>query len=82
MLASFSGEWPKNTVSWDGGGSSGELVAPSAEAVKAALVQLGIPAASMRTVGLGALDPVVPDSDLKNRWKNRRVEMVLDKDSD
>ena len=27
--------------------------------------------------GLGGTEPVVPFSDLKNRWKNRRVEFIL-----
>jgi len=49
-----------------------------AEAIKAALAKSGISPTSMTTVGLGAKDPVVPDSDVKNRWKNRRVEIYLE----
>jgi len=48
------------------------------EAIKAALVKYRIPAAAMETAGLGAKDPIVPDSDVKNRWKNRRVEIYLE----
>ncbi|HUW41091.1 MAG TPA: OmpA family protein [Rectinemataceae bacterium] len=52
-----------------------------AEAIKWALVkEYGFDAKLIKTVGLGAKDPVVPNSDLKNRWKNRRVEIYLEKD--
>jgi outer membrane protein OmpA-like peptidoglycan-associated protein len=43
------------------------------------LVERDIPAARLTTAGLGAEDPVVPDGDLANRWKNRRVEFYLTK---
>ncbi len=48
-----------------------------AEAIKAALVRRGIAADRLFTTGVGALDPVVPNSDLAERWKNRRVEFYL-----
>ncbi len=48
-----------------------------ADAIREALVAQGIDAGRVTTVGLGAQDPVVPFSDLDNRWKNRRVEFVL-----
>jgi flagellar hook assembly protein FlgD len=48
-----------------------------AEAVKAALVKLGIDASRMTTDGLGGAVPIVPFSDLENRWKDRRVEFIL-----
>ncbi|GEM_PF-3895418 len=48
------------------------------KAIKAALVMYNIPAAAMETAGLGAEDPIVPDSDVKHRWKNRRVEIYLE----
>ncbi|MDA8427103.1 MAG: OmpA family protein [Treponema sp.] len=52
-----------------------------AEAIKWALVkEYGFDAKLLKTAGLGAKDPVVPNSDLKNRWKNRRVEIYLEKD--
>ncbi len=46
-------------------------------AIRDALVERGIPAARMSTVGRGGYDPVVPHSDRQNRWKNRRVEFFL-----
>ncbi len=48
-----------------------------AEAIAAALVDRGIDAARLETTGLGATNPIVPNSDLANRWKNRRVEFIL-----
>jgi flagellar hook assembly protein FlgD/outer membrane protein OmpA-like peptidoglycan-associated protein len=48
-----------------------------AEAIKQALVAQGIAASRISTVGIGAAEPVVPFSDLQNRWKNRRVEFIL-----
>jgi len=50
-----------------------------AKAIVAALHDRGIEVDRMRTEGLGAVSPIVPDSDLKNRWKNRRVDFYLDK---
>lgn len=48
-----------------------------AEKVRAILVSLGIEASRMTTAGLGGTVPLVPHSDLDNRWKNRRVDFVL-----
>lgn len=48
-----------------------------AEAIAQALIERGVAADRLITKGYGALDPVVPDSDLANRWKNRRVEFLL-----
>jgi flagellar hook assembly protein FlgD/outer membrane protein OmpA-like peptidoglycan-associated protein len=48
-----------------------------AEAIKAALAGEGIEAARISTTGVGAAEPLVPFSDLDNRWKNRRVEFIL-----
>ena len=48
-----------------------------ANSVKDALVKRGIDAGRVSTVGLGASNPVVPNSDLQDRWKNRRVEFIL-----
>jgi flagellar motor protein MotB len=53
------------------------LSAARAEAIKTALVEKGIAAERMVTEGVGAIDPVVPDSDYPNRWKNRRVEFYI-----
>jgi len=48
-----------------------------AEAVKGALVDNGIEASRISTVGIGGARQVVPHGDLENRWKNRRVEFIL-----
>ena len=48
-----------------------------AEAVKETLVELGITRSRMTTVGMGGTQPIVPHSDLDNRWKSRRVEFIL-----
>ena len=48
-----------------------------ADAIKEALVAQGIAASRISTVGIGGAEPVVPFSDLQNRWKNRRVEFIL-----
>ncbi len=53
------------------------LSAARAEAVRSALVQRGIQSGRMSTVGLGGSRPLVPHGDLRNRWKNRRVEFLL-----
>jgi outer membrane protein OmpA-like peptidoglycan-associated protein len=48
-----------------------------AQTVKEALADRGIAADRMSVAGLGGTQPVVPHSDLENRWKNRRVEFIL-----
>ncbi len=48
-----------------------------AEAVKNALVALGLKTERISVAGLGGSNPIVPFSDLENRWKNRRVEFIL-----
>jgi outer membrane protein OmpA-like peptidoglycan-associated protein len=48
-----------------------------AEAVKKALVGYGVAENRMTTEGVGGSQPIVPHSDLENRWKNRRVEFIL-----
>jgi len=50
-----------------------------AEAIRSALIAHGIDAGRITTVGIGAAAPVVPFSDLDNRWKNRRVEFLLER---
>lgn len=50
-----------------------------ARTVLNALADAGINASRMRARGLGGTRPVVPHSDLENRWKNRRVEFILEK---
>ena len=48
-----------------------------AQSVKQALVDRGVAADRMSAVGLGAANPIVPFSDAKNLWKDRRVDFVL-----
>ena len=48
-----------------------------AETVKYYLEQLGVAGKRMSTEGIGGQKPIVPHSDLENRWKNRRVEFIL-----
>ncbi|MGO8693656.1 MAG: OmpA family protein [Rectinemataceae bacterium] len=50
-----------------------------AEAIKQAMVERGIKADLISTDGVGAADQIVPDSDLANRWKNRRTAVFLEK---
>jgi outer membrane protein OmpA-like peptidoglycan-associated protein len=50
-----------------------------AQAVKDALVRLGISAERIRVVGRGGQNPLVPFGDKENNWKNRRVEVLLDR---
>lgn len=57
------------------------LSAARARAILSALAKRGIDRGRMEAVGLGAKDQVVPDSDSKNRWKNRRVTFVLQRDA-
>jgi len=44
------------------------------------LTRLGVPESRMDSKGMGGTQPLVPHSDLENRWKNRRVEFILWKD--
>jgi len=41
------------------------------------LVENGVDPRRLTVVGLGSSEPVVPFTDVQNRWKNRRVEFVL-----
>jgi Outer membrane protein and related peptidoglycan-associated (lipo)proteins len=50
-----------------------------AAAILEALASLGIDRGRMVAIGVGARDPVVPDSDERNRWKNRRVVFSLER---
>jgi flagellar hook assembly protein FlgD/outer membrane protein OmpA-like peptidoglycan-associated protein len=81
----FRIEGHANLVYWNdpvkGAAEEKEVLQPlslaRAEAVKAALVKLGLKAERISVAGLGGSSPVVPFSDLENRWKNRRVEFIL-----
>lgn len=74
-------------INWDdpnlGKGEQEKILIPlsrsRAAAIAKALAARGIPASRMTAEGLGATKPLVPDSDLANRWKNRRVEFYLEK---
>jgi len=48
-----------------------------ADAVKQALIKLGLDGNRISVVGLGGSNPIVPFDDEENRWKNRRVEFIL-----
>ena len=50
-----------------------------AEAVKSALVTKGLLSSTFTTSGVGASDQLVLDSNLSDRWQNRRVAFFLDK---
>jgi outer membrane protein OmpA-like peptidoglycan-associated protein len=50
-----------------------------AQEVRTALVLLGVDDTRFTVQGFGALRPLVPNTDLENRWKNRRVEFYLEK---
>ena len=50
-----------------------------AEAVKQAMVERGFDPSVIAAEGVGAADQLVPDSDLANRWRNRRVAFYLEK---
>jgi len=49
------------------------------EAVMKALVDRGLDASMFTTEGVGASDQLVPDSDSKDRWQNRRVAFFLER---
>lgn len=51
-----------------------------AERVLNALAERGVARDRLNAVGVGGKDPLVPHSDLENRWKNRRVEFILEKE--
>ena len=51
-----------------------------AERVLEALVKRGVSRNRLNAVGVGGDDPLVPHSDIENRWKNRRVEFILEKE--
>lgn len=47
--------------------------------VRQALTILGVDWGRMSVEGIGGARPIVPHSDEANRWKNRRVEFILEK---
>jgi outer membrane protein OmpA-like peptidoglycan-associated protein len=50
-----------------------------AQAVKDALTRIGVEAERMQVSGLGGREPVAPFDDAVNNWKNRRVEILLNR---
>jgi hypothetical protein len=74
-------------VNWDdpnlGGPEEEKILLPlsraRAAAIAKALSARGIDAGRMTVEGVGSSRQVVPDSDIVNRWKNRRVEFYLEK---
>ena len=48
-----------------------------AETVRQELIKRGIGADRLSLAALGGTNPVVPFSDIPNRWKDRRVEFIL-----
>ncbi|AFG36551.1 FlgD immunoglobulin-like domain containing protein [Spirochaeta africana] len=48
-----------------------------AREVRKALGILGVELERMTARGFGGAEPVVPHSDTENRWKNRRVEVIM-----
>lgn len=48
-----------------------------AETVRQSLIEQGIAARRVTTLGRGGTEPIVPHTDEENRWKNRRVEFIL-----
>jgi outer membrane protein OmpA-like peptidoglycan-associated protein/flagellar hook assembly protein FlgD len=55
----------------------GPLSEQRADTVLTYLTKLGVPSSRMDSEGKGGKEPLVPHSDLENRWKNRRVEFIL-----
>jgi outer membrane protein OmpA-like peptidoglycan-associated protein len=50
-----------------------------AESIKKALIERGIDAGRITTEGKGSSEPLVPINDENNQWKNRRVEIIIEK---
>jgi len=48
-----------------------------AQVILDALVERGVEEDRLSAVGRGGSEPIVPHSDMQNRWKNRRVEFEL-----
>ncbi|HTP59973.1 MAG TPA: OmpA family protein, partial [Spirochaetia bacterium] len=49
-----------------------------AKAIEQALVDRGLKPSMFATDGVGAADQIVPDSDFKDRWQNRRVALFVE----
>jgi outer membrane protein OmpA-like peptidoglycan-associated protein len=55
------------------------LATARAAAVRAALLPYGFSASRLSTIAYGSLHPIAKFEDAKNCWKNRRVEILLEK---
>lgn len=87
-LGSFLKQYPQRKVMIEGYtdsvGSDSMNVALSArraEAVKLALVGMGVDAGQIQAMGLGEANPVAPNDSASGRQANRRVEIVLSDES-
>jgi flagellar hook assembly protein FlgD/outer membrane protein OmpA-like peptidoglycan-associated protein len=76
-VAEYSSD-PKN-AEWEQANQLLPLSLDRAVEVKTALVLLGVEDSRFSVQGFGALRPLVSNTDLENRWKNRRVEFYLEK---
>ncbi len=56
-----------------------QLSAERARFVRSNLIKLGVSASHLTAVGNGSKNPIVPQDDIAERWKNRRVEFILQK---
>ncbi len=71
---------PEETTDGSWGRALIPLSVERAEYVKSWLVSEGkVSAGRLSTEGKGGLETIAPRSDAKNRWKNRRVEFILEK---
>lgn len=50
-----------------------------ADAIRRKLIEFGVDATRLSSEGAGSSEPVVDFKDAENRWKNRRVEFLLNK---
>jgi outer membrane protein OmpA-like peptidoglycan-associated protein len=50
-----------------------------ADAVKDAMVDRGLQSSAFTAQGVGATDPLVPDSDFADHWQNRRVAFFIER---
>lgn len=83
-LARFLGDHPEQIAllrgHTDAVGSAGanlELATKRATAVRAALVELGVPAGQLQVEGVGAAEPVADNGSADGRQRNRRVDILL-----
>jgi outer membrane protein OmpA-like peptidoglycan-associated protein len=53
------------------------LTMARAEVVRATLSAHGVRESRMSVIGRGGSNPVVPHSDIENRWRNRRIDIVF-----